>query len=190
MKVSLVPPHAADDTPFAAQVTDLINRVYAGGEQGLWRSGAVRTTPQEVRDIVRAGELAVARAGGALLGSIRVRILPDGDAELGMLTADPAHRGVGVGRALVEFAEAWAVRRGAPAMRLERLVPREGTHPVKEFLREWYTRRGYRRIGVGAVEESYPGLAPELAVPCDFLIFRRPLRGPDPAGRPGAAASA
>ena len=60
-------------------------------------------------------------------------------------------------------------------MQLELLVPRGWSHPSKVFLDQWYTRMGYRVTRTGAIEEAYPELAPLLATPCDFLIYRKPL---------------
>jgi len=69
--------------------------------------------------------------------------------------------------------------RGLGTMQLEVLVPRQWSHPSKEFLKAWYTRLGYRPVRTGQVEESYPELAPLLATPCDFVIYHKSL------GRPG-----
>jgi ribosomal protein S18 acetylase RimI-like enzyme len=92
-----------------------------------------------------------------------------------MLVADPDHRGEGIGRELVRFAEELSRRRGLDTMQLELLVPRDWTHPNKEFLDAWYTRIGYRPVRTGRFEQSYPQLEPLLATPCDFVIYRKPL---------------
>jgi ribosomal protein S18 acetylase RimI-like enzyme len=93
-----------------------------------------------------------------------------------MLVASPDRRGVGIGRQLVGFAEHWARTQGLSTMQLELLVPQTWTHPVKEFLRAWYTRIGYRRVRTGRLEEAYPMLQPQLATPCDFVIYEKDLR--------------
>lgn len=61
-------------------------------------------------------------------------------------------------------------------MQLEVLVPRQWSHPSKEFLTAWYARIGYRPVRTGPLEESYPELAPLLATPCDFVIYHKSLR--------------
>jgi GNAT superfamily N-acetyltransferase len=175
VEISLVPPREARDGAFLAEATDLVNRVYADAEKGIWRAGTDRTGPDELAGIVRAGELAVARADGHLVGAVRVRRLESGEGEFGMLVASPDHRGMGLGRRLVEFAEGWARDRGLDTMQLELLVPREWTHPVKEFLREWYTRIGYRPVRTARLADDYPALAPLLATPCDFVVYHKPL---------------
>jgi GNAT superfamily N-acetyltransferase len=180
MDITLVPAADADDAAFAARLADLINRVYADAEKGLWIEGTDRTDQAEVRDLVRAGQLAVARLGDRVVGSVRVQMLADDTGEFGMLVADPDHRGLGLGTALVTFAERWAVRQGAGRMQLELLMPRAWSHPVKDFLRDWYTRIGYREAGTGRFEDEFPALQPRLATPCDFVIFHKPLTAPEP----------
>jgi GNAT superfamily N-acetyltransferase len=163
------------DAGFVTEVTGLVNRVYADAEKGLWQPGTRCTDETEVAGVIQAGDLAVARAGGALAGAVRVQRLPTGEGEFGMLVADQAHRGSGVGRDLVAFAEGWARGQGRTTMQLELLVPREWTHPVKEFLREWYTRLGYRPVRREPFEGAYPHLQPRLATPCDFVVYHKAL---------------
>ena len=159
-------------------LTDLINRVYEDAEKGLWAERAQRTDAAEIGALVRAGEIAVRRDGPDIAGSVRIRQLGDDLGEFGMLVADPARRGAGIGRELVAFAEQWARDRGLRRMQLELLVPRTWQHPVKEFLRGWYTRIGYAPVRLGRFDEDFPQLAPLLATPCDFLVMHKDLRGP------------
>lgn len=171
----VVPAGDADDEAFVARVVDLVNRVYADAERGLWLDGTQRTDAGEVAAAIRAGELVAARLDGHLVGVVRVQHLDGGLGEFGMLAASPDHRGAGIGRDLVAFAERWARARGRGRMQLELLVPRTWTHPVKEFLRGWYTRIGYRHVRTGRLDEAYPALQPRLATPCDFAIYHKDL---------------
>jgi GNAT superfamily N-acetyltransferase len=175
MTVHMLEPEAADDRELVERLSDLINRVYATAESGLWRDGAARTSPGEVAELVRSGEIAVATSEGAIVGAVRLQDVADGVGEFGMLVADPDRRNHGIGRALLDFAEDSARERGMRAMQLELLVPREWSHPSKEFLRDWYGRRGYRLVRTGRLDEAYPQLAPLLATPCDFEIHHKPL---------------
>jgi GNAT superfamily N-acetyltransferase len=174
-EVQPLPPAAGDDDAFVSALTELINGVYAAAEKGLWADGTPRTTVAEIAGLVRDGQLAVARLDGRLAGCVRMRRLDDETSEFGMLAADARHRGAGVGRELVRFAERRSRDEGRGTMRLELLVPREGSHPDKEFLAAWYGRMGYRVIRAGTAEESHPELAPSLATPCDFLIYEKDL---------------
>ncbi len=94
-----------------------------------------------------------------------------------MLAAAPEQRGVGVGRALLDFAEERSRQRGRRAMQLELLVPRGWRHPSKEYLRSWYGHRGYRLSRTTTLDEAYPHLAPLLATPCELEIHAKPLTG-------------
>jgi len=182
--VSLLSPADADDPDLVAEITDLVNRVYAGDEVGLWVDGATRTTQAEIASWIRSEQIAIARVDRQLVGTIRIQQLETGDGDFGLLTAAPGHRGVGIGRALVEFAERRSWERGASRMQLELLVPRTWMHPFKEFLRAWYTRIGYRIVRVTTLDETYPALMPQLATACDLVVFRKDLRaGLDAADR-------
>ncbi|GAA4455065.1 GNAT family N-acetyltransferase [Phytohabitans houttuyneae] len=175
VEILFVPPAASGDAAFLAEATDLINRVYADAEKGIWREGTERTTVEALAGIVRAGELAAARVDGHLAGAVRVQRLATGEGEFGMLVASPEHRGAGLGRRLVEFAEGWARDQGLATMQLELLLPREWEHPVKEFLRAWYTRIGYRPVRTASFAEEFPGLEPLLATPADFVVYHKRL---------------
>ena len=173
--IQLLPTAAGDDANVTLRTADLINEVYAVAEDGLWTEGATRTTVGEVAEMTRAGQIAVARLRNRIVGSVRVQRLDDGTGEFGMLVADPDHRGLGIGRELVRFAERKCGTVGLVTMQLELLVPRNWSHPVKEFLAAWYTRIGYRVARTGTIDEAYPALAPLLATPCDFVIYRKDL---------------
>jgi GNAT superfamily N-acetyltransferase len=173
--VRIAPAVAAKDTALVHELAGLVNRVYAVAEEGLWADGAPRTTPAEMAELIAAGQIAVARAQERIVGAVRIQRLDSTEGEFGMLVADPAHRGTGVGRELVRFAERWGREQGLDTMRLEVLVPRQWAHPSKEFLKAWYTRVGYRPVRTGQLEESYPELAPLLATPCDFVIYHKNL---------------
>ncbi len=81
--------------------------------------------------------LLVARRGGAAAGCCAVFAAADGTAELKRMVVDLAHRGQGVGRALLEGAEALARGLGVTRMRLEVGI----RNTAGEAL---YRRAGYR----------------------------------------------
>jgi GNAT superfamily N-acetyltransferase len=167
---------ASRDVGLVGELTELINRVYAIAEEGLWRDGATRTTVSEIGELIAVGQVAVATAGdGPIVGSVHVHEVADGTDEFGMLVAAPERRSTGVGRALLDFAETASRQRGRRTMQLELLVPRQWQHPSKEFLKAWYGRRGYRLVGTTRMDDSHPQLAPLLATPCDLEIHQKPL---------------
>ena len=156
-----------------ARIAELINEVYAVAEQGLWVDGATRTSVDGVSGLTRDGEVAVARLGDDVVGCMRLRRLDARTGEFGMLAADPAHRGVGIGRELVRFAERTSREAGLLTMRLELLVPEDWTHRTKAFLAAWYTRLGYRVVHTGRLDDDYPTIAPLLATPCHLLTYEK-----------------
>jgi len=158
-----------------AELMRLINDAYAAGEVGLWRDGLERTDEAEVAAAVDAGEMLVATAGGRTVGCARVRALDAATGEVGLIAVDPDAWGGGTGGALVRAAEDRTRSRGADTIRLVLLVPRSSVHPVKERLRDWYTRLGYEIEGSVPMEEAMPEVAPSLAVSCDLLLFRKRL---------------
>jgi ribosomal protein S18 acetylase RimI-like enzyme len=136
---------------------------------------AKRRPRAELAELILAGQIAGATARGRIVGSVRLQQVSDDTGEFGMLVAAPAHCSTGVGRALVDFAAHTSRDRGLHTMQLEVLVPREWTHPSKEFLKAWYRRVGYRLVRTGGLEDAYPDLAPLLATPCNFEIYEKPL---------------
>ena len=167
------------DDDLVQEITDLVNRVYTVAEDGLWVQGATRTTIDEMAELIAAGQIAVARRDGLIAGAVRIQQLDARTGEFGMLVADPAHRGEGIGRQLVAYAEDSSRQRGLTVMQLELLVPRDWTHPSKAFLHAWYTRIGYRPVQSRTTNESYPQLAPLLATPCDFVVYHKDLMSSD-----------
>ena len=175
--VRLLDAAAGRDAGLVDRLTELVNGVYATAECGLWREGATRTTAFELAGFVAARQIAVATTpDGLIVGSVRVHDVSGDAAEFGLLVAAPAHRGTGIGRALVEFAERDSRSQGRRAMQLELLVPRGWRHPNKEFLTSWYRRRGYRIIHTRSVDDAHPHLAPLLATPCDIEVHEKPLQ--------------
>ena len=164
------------DEVVVPELVSLINRAYVAGEAGLWRDEPPgRTDAREIAEAVRAGHMLVARVDGRIVGCLRTRPLDATTATLGLVGVDPAAWGGGVGRALVDAAEDLARSGGATTMQLELLVPRTGTHPDKERLRQWYTRRGYTVTRRVPFEDYVPQAAPFLAAPADILLFTKPL---------------
>jgi GNAT superfamily N-acetyltransferase len=174
--VRLLEPADSRDGRLVDHLTDLINDVYAVAESGLWRDGTIRTTASEVAELISAEQIAVATQHGHIAGSVRVHDVADDTSEFGMLIAAPEHRGTGVGRVLVAFAEQLNRERGRRAMQLELLLPREWQIRAKEFLKAWYGRIGYRLIRSATIDDAHPHLAPLLATPCDFAIYEKLLQ--------------
>ena len=96
--VRMPPTAAAEDAALVNELSALVSSVYAVAEEGLWADGTSRTTPETMAELIAAGQIAVARGDERIVGAVRVQRLDTGEGEFGMLVADPAHRGQGVGR--------------------------------------------------------------------------------------------
>jgi GNAT superfamily N-acetyltransferase len=125
--------------------------------------------------VIERRELAAAHDGDRPVGCVRITRPDPATGEFGLLAVARDATGRGAGRALVDFAEAAARERGAATMRLELLVPRHGTHPAKVRLHEWYSRLGYRPAGRDDFAAGYPEVARWVAVPCDLIVYAKPL---------------
>lgn len=172
-----------------AELCELVNGTYAIGEAGLWRDDAPRMTIAGLAEMVRAGEIAVVRRRGVVAGCVRVRVREGDVGELGLLAVSPDAQGAGVGRELVDFAEATNRARGVATLGLELLVPRDGAHPAKERLDAWYRRLGYRPVARVDFADAYPEPSRSLARPCDLVTYRKNAGGAEPSTVTGTAAS-
>jgi len=156
-----------------ADLRERINTAYTEAEEALWEPGFERIARERVVEIVAAGEMAVARAGGRIVGSVRVRRLDERTGFFGLLAVHPSDQGGGVGRELVRFAEELSRERGATTMELRLLVPREGDDPHKERLHTWYSRLGYRPVGRADFSAAHPDARSRM--PLDILTYRKRL---------------
>jgi GNAT superfamily N-acetyltransferase len=173
--VKLLAPDEASDEVLIAELVRIVNGAYAVGEAGLWLAGTTRVEPGEIAEAIRSGGMLAASREGRLVGCAYVRPLDAGAADLGLISVAPDQWGGGVGRELVRSAEELMRSHGVTTMQLELLVPKGWVHPEKDRLRSWYTRLGYRVIRSVPFEEVPAPPASQLAAPCEFLIFRKPL---------------
>jgi GNAT superfamily N-acetyltransferase len=174
-RVDLLAAGAAGDRELVEELVGVINGAYATGEDGLWREGWTRTTPDEVAKLILDGGMLVARVDGRVAGCGHVRPLDESTADLGFVSTAPEQWGGGVGGEIVRAAEELMRLRGVATMQLELLVPRDGTHPHKDRVREWYVRLGYRSVRTAPFEEVATHATAQLAIPCEFLVFEKSL---------------
>ena len=86
------------DAALVADLCSRINAAYAEAESALWVPGTERVEQARVAEIVAAGQMAVARAGDRIVGSVRVRMLDADTGFFGLLAVDPTAQGSGSGR--------------------------------------------------------------------------------------------
>ena len=96
----------------------------------------------------------------------------DGKGYFGMFSVDPAQQGGGVGKQLMDAAEAHAAREwGVPVMQMTVI-------DVRDELIAFYERRGYRRTGI---KKPFPYGDERFGIPkrddLRFEILEKPLAG-------------
>jgi GNAT superfamily N-acetyltransferase/uncharacterized glyoxalase superfamily protein PhnB len=122
----------------AAEIGDAAEMARLAGELGYRMSTAEMARRLAVLLPNERHHMAVFADGGRLLGWMHVEHrfnLEGGDrAELMGLVVDAAIRRRGVGKRLVEAAEAWTLARGLPSLTVRSNVARELSHPFYEAL--------------------------------------------------------
>ncbi|MBI5947328.1 MAG: GNAT family N-acetyltransferase [Chloroflexi bacterium] len=151
------------EIPELARVVNLAYRV-----EDFFINGD-RTNERDIADHLEHGRfLVVGPAGGTLAAGVFMSIT-DGRGYFGMLSVDPAHQGLGLGRLLVNEVESRAAGAGCTAVDLVVVNLREELPP-------WYHKLGYRETGVS----PFPDPA-KLKMPAHCITMSKPL-APSRAG--------
>jgi GNAT superfamily N-acetyltransferase len=148
-----------------AALTDLVNRAYEIESSFL---DGQRTTAAEIEPLIRAGWFVVPEYAGGIGAAVLVQGpgqragLPPSQAYFGMLSVLPELQGKGLGRRLVQVAEAMAEATGATTMSL-RIIN------LREELGRWYKSLGYREVGTTPYNHR------AVKRPCHFIEMAKPL---------------
>lgn len=168
-------PATAADVPL---IQPLVHHAYRGDRARVgWTHeadllDAARIDEEALAESVGdAGQvILLAERDGVLIGCVHVTDKGEGLAYLGMLTVDATLQGGGLGRRLIEQAEAAARERFA-AERMEMTVIVQRTELI-----DWYQRRGYRLTGE---TRPFPTTDPRFGVPrrsdLSFVVLERTL---------------
>ena len=139
-------PAAPDDVPALHRLVESAYRgdsAKAGWTHEADLLGGQRTDEAELLDILADASrvILLAEVEGVLIGCVQVADQGRGLAYLGLLTVDPTRQAGGLGRLLIDAAEAEAVARFG-ATRMEMTVIRQRAELIA-----WYERRGYVLTG-------------------------------------------
>jgi ribosomal protein S18 acetylase RimI-like enzyme len=143
-------------------LTDLVNRAY---EVEAWFVEGQRTDADEIAALIRSF-LVLEYERGICAAVMYQRPgeragLPSSHAYFGMLSVLPELQGMGLGRRLVQVAEAMAESAGASSMRL-RIIN------IREELSRWYRSLGYREVGTTPCTHA-------VKHPCHFVDMEKAL---------------
>lgn len=156
----------AATAPDLPAIAALVNSAYRGDSSRRgWTTeadllGGQRTDPAMLADDLARAPRASLWIASALpdappLGCVWLDLSDHPRAYMGMLTVSPDAQGTGLGRMLMEKAEAEARAQGAHTMRMTVI-------PQRHELVAWYERCGYRRTGA---TEPFPSDDPRFGIP-------------------------
>ena len=157
---------------------EILIHAYAETEQSVWGENYVRIPKDEFITLISRGEVFYAQLNGLIVGSVYVYRKDESTFSFGLLSADFSMKGKGIGKALVDYAEEYAIKQGAKYMDLEILRPTSEEVPFKEVLKQWYTKLGYVYTLSGTFEELKPKKAFKakgLIQPCTFDCYQKVL---------------
>lgn len=133
---------APDDAPALVRLLRQLDPPQEAPDEAAARAAVAAVSRQPGMRLV------VAEAGGDVVGSVTLAVLPNLThhaqpwAQLENLVVDEAHRGRGVGRALMAWCEAAARDAGCYKLQFQSRNHRRGSH-------RFYRRLGYRALTVG-----------------------------------------
>ncbi len=157
----------------------ILIHAYAETEREVWGNNYARIKFDDYKDIINRGEIFGAFIEGKIVGSVHVYNKDDEAYSFGLLSADFDLKGKGIGKSLVNYIEQYALVNGAKFMDLEILRPIEIEVPFKVFLKNWYTKMGYKFVYSGTFTELKPNeaaKADKLIQPCAFDCYRKVLK--------------
>ncbi|HET6899740.1 MAG TPA: GNAT family N-acetyltransferase [Vicinamibacteria bacterium] len=143
----------------AGAITAVINAAYQ--VERFFVDGD-RIREDEVRRYMAKGTFLIAEQDGTPIGCVYAEQRGD-RGYFGLLAVDPARHGKGVGRTLIEAAEARFLRAGCQAVDIQVVDLRTELPP-------FYRRLGYVETGTAPFSD------PEKATrPCHFILMSKPL---------------
>lgn len=148
---------AAADIP---AIVALVNRAYLIEQFCV---AGDRTDAAEIARMLEDGTILLAERDGAPIGCVYVALQRD-HGYFGLLSVDPTAQGQGLGRALIDAAEAWCRAAGCREIRIR-------TIDVRTELPPFYRRLGYAEIGI---TEPFP-LPAKARMPLQFVIMSKAL---------------
>lgn len=121
-----------------------------------------RTSTDRVRALMTKGTMLVADAGGDVIASVYTEIHDD-RVYIGMVSVDPSHQREGLGRLLMQSAEAHGRARGCRVADINVVNLRTELPP-------FYHRLGYVETGTRAFDDDR-----EITRPCHLVMMSKPL---------------
>lgn len=160
------------------QQYDALIRAYADTEIEIWGENYIRISFEEYKKVIEKELVFSALLNDEVVGTILLSNHGKGHFSFGLLAVDFKHKGLGIGRKLIEKAEQKARSLGGIKMTLEILKPKNQTLPFKKQLAEWYERLGYRYLFTKSFIELKPNRVEKarlLITPSVFDCYEKEL---------------
>jgi ribosomal protein S18 acetylase RimI-like enzyme len=129
-----------------ARLTQLVEAAY--GHYVGRIGGRPRPMTDDYAEVVRDFRVTVAESGGQVIGLIVLGVDDEGFA-IENVAVDPSHQGSGVGRALLEYADAEARRAGFDSIYL--YTHEKMTENLALYARIGYVEFDRRAVGIGRI---------------------------------------
>eukprot|EP01006_Ploeotia_vitrea_P055863 TRINITY_DN68040_c4_g1_i8.p1 TRINITY_DN68040_c4_g1~~TRINITY_DN68040_c4_g1_i8.p1 ORF type:complete len:182 (-),score=11.90 TRINITY_DN68040_c4_g1_i8:188-733(-) len=126
----------------------------------------------DLKSLVEAQNLVIAYQNKEPVGCVRITTDPEDATKglIGLLAVDPAKQGVGIGRELMDLAEATIKKRGQTSSVVHLLYPIGRTHAFKDHLESWYTKMGF--VYSHSTQKYNP---PFVNCACEMKVYVKPL---------------
>ena len=144
----------------APAITTLVNVAFQ--VEAFFKIGD-RTSAGEILEMMQTGEFLLYEDVSGLAGCVYVTTHEDGRAYFGMLSIEPSRQGQGLGRLVIEAAEALARERGCRHMDIHIVNLRDELPP-------FYRKLGYVERGVLPFPDTL-----RASRPCHFVVMSKPL---------------
>lgn len=151
------------------RVYDILRIAYRDTEEEVWGKDYVRIPFDEFKELLINPGLLVAYYNNKVAGVIHVYPIDSKNYGFGLLGADFALGGKGIGTALINTAEDYAINQGAEKMQIAILRVQHEDVPHKVRLAKYYKRLGYIYTHSEDSGQTFPPDKQEkLAAPSNF----------------------
>ena len=157
------------------QLHEILRIAYALTEVEVWGENYTRISFEEYNVLIEKGEILIAYLENQVVGGVHYYERKEGVYSFSLLCADFGKSGLGIGRSLVDYVEAEALRNGATSIQLEILRPKGIEVPFKKQISDWYQRMGYNYTHSQNFAEVKPIKAKNLVNPSDFDYYLKVL---------------
>lgn len=122
----------------------ILIHAYAMTEVEIWGENYERISFENFMNICQEGFIYVAKIDSEIVGSISIQAIKNKNYTFGLLASDFTRKGQGIGKELINKAEALAKENGAQQMQIEVLTPDNVMPEFKKILIEYYQKMGYK----------------------------------------------